>query len=59
MRLQAAVDVCGANPECQGFQFCFLTPAPAGSATGRIRLKSALNISDATYNPYCRWASGL
>ncbi|CAL5218474.1 g159 [Coccomyxa viridis] len=51
--LTAAADVCGSNPECHGFQFCFLSPGAAGSAAGRIRLKSALNISDAIYNPYC------
>lgn len=53
---QAATDICEANPECQGFQFCFLSPVSAGAATGRIRLKSALNISNAIYNPYCRSA---
>ena len=51
------MDTCGANPGCQGFQFCFLTPGLAGTAAGRIRLKGALNISDAIYNPYCRSAS--
>jgi hypothetical protein len=59
--VQAAMDACGANAQCQGFQYCFLTPGTAGNAVGRIRLKGgspgALNISEAIYNPYCRSAS--
>ena len=57
------MDACGASAECQGFQYCFLTPGTAGNAVGRIRLKGgslgALNISNAIYNPYCRSAPPL
>lgn len=58
LSVQAAMDACGANAECQGFQYCFPAPGTAGNAIGRIRLKGgslgALNISKAIYNPYCR-----
>ena len=58
--MQAAMEVCSSMPGCQGFQYCFLTPGVTGNAAGRVRLKGgsagALNVSNAVYNPYCRYA---
>ena len=57
------MEVCSSMPGCQGFQYCFLTPGVTGNAAGRVRLKGgsagALNVSNAVYNPYCRYGMPL